>query len=48
MVNWLIAVWTATTGRRGCVKPKPTPYQRMLVQTYLTHRERVWAWEAQK
>lgn len=25
-----------------------TPYQRMLVSCYLNHRNRAWAWEAQK
>ena len=48
MVRWLTAAWIAITGRRSCGRPKPTPYQQMLVQSYLNHRERTWAWEAQK
>lgn len=48
MARWLTAVWTAITAKRGCDKPRMTPYQRMLVSCYLNHRNRVWAWEAQK
>ena len=48
MARWMTAVWTAITARRGYGKPRMTPYQLMLVSCYLNHRNRVWAWEAQK
>ena len=48
MARLLIAVWTAITAKRDCGRPKLTPMQLTLAASYLNHRNRAWAWEAQK